>query len=104
MVTNNENGEIAIEDMENHLEKYFSIAKDNQKMLGVYLWDYKDVGKQPMDGALFEKQIRRYFGLIENKAVDGVIFCFNTVGDADLETNRILKRCIAEYGEREIKK
>lgn len=92
-----------IEDMEKHLEKYFSIAQNNKKMLGVYLWDYKDVGKQPMDAALFEKQVRRYFGLIEENAVDGVIFCSNTVGDADLETNKILKQCIAEYGDKEVR-
>ena len=70
-----------IVDMETCLEKFFALTKDNKRMLGVYLWDYVDLGKQPMDG---------------------VIFCSNTLGDADLETNRILKRYIAEYGDVEI--
>ena len=73
-------------------------------MLGVYLWNYLDVGGGLMDSEQFEKQVKRYFGLLEENAVDGVIFCSNTLGDADLETNRILKDCIAEYGQREIKK
>jgi hypothetical protein len=89
-----------IVDMETYLEKFFALTKNNKRMLGVYLWDYVDLGKQPMDSVLFEKQVRRYFALTEEKAVDGVVFCSNTLGDADLETNKILKRCIAEYGER----
>ena len=72
-------------------------------MLGIYLWDYLDEGTQPMDSARFEKQLKRCFELLENAEIEGVIFCSNTIGDADLEVNRILKRYIAEYGNREIK-
>lgn len=88
--------------MEEHLQKFFTLAKDNKKMLGVYLWDYKDVGKQPMDSEKFEIQLKRYFGLLKDKCIEGVIFCSSTVGDADLETNKILKKYIDEYGETEI--
>ena len=57
-----------------------------------------------MDAVLFEKQLKRYFSLLEKGEIEGVIFCSNTVGDADLESNRILKRYIAEHGNREIQK
>ena len=93
-----------IQNVETYLKKFFALTKNNKKMLGVYLWNYLDVGGGLMDSEQFEKQVKRYFGLLEENAVDGVIFCSNTLGDADLETNRILKDCIAEYGQREIKK
>ena len=92
-----------LECVEEYLKKVFKIAKDKPVMLGIYLWDYLDEGTKPMDGVRFEKQLKRYFELLENGEIEGVIFCSSTVGDADLETNKILKRYIAEYGEREIK-
>ncbi len=92
-----------IENVETYLKKFFALTQNNKKMLGVYLWNYLDEGGGLMDSEAFERQVKRYFGLLEENAVDGVIFCSNTLGDADLETNRILKRYIAEYGQREIK-
>ncbi|MBQ3505661.1 MAG: hypothetical protein IJA89_02690 [Clostridia bacterium] len=93
-----------LDGVEEYLKKLFTIAKGKPVMLGIYLWDYLDEGTKPMDPVLFEKQLKRYFGLLENGEIEGVIFCSSTVGDADLETNKILKRYIAEYGDREIKK
>lgn len=95
-------GSEKIDDMEKHLEKYFALTEGKRKMLGVYLWDYKDVGKQPMDIVNFEKQLKRYFGLLEEKKIEGVIFCSSTVGDADLETNKLLKKYVQTYGDKEI--
>ena len=71
-------------------------------MLGIYLYDFLDDKTQPMDVALFKKQIEKYFGLLLKNRIDGVIFCSNTVGDAPLETNKILKEYIRKYGEKEI--
>ena len=53
--------------METYLEKLFALAKGKPVMLGIYLWDYVGVGKQPMDSVLFEKQLQRYFGLLREK-------------------------------------
>lgn len=69
-------------------------------MLGIYLWDYDK--NQTMDSVLFEKQLRKYFELLKEKKIEGVIFCSNTVGDAGFETNRILKSYINEWGDIEI--
>lgn len=93
-----------LDDVEKYLTKLFTIAQGKPVMLGIYLWDYLDEGTKPMDAVRFEKQLKRYFGLLENGEIEGVIFCSSTVGDTDLETNKILKRYIAEYGDREIKK
>ena len=91
-----------IKKMDEYLERYFEVAKNKKKMLGIYLYDYLDDGCKAMDITLFEKQLRRYFGLLKDGEIDGVIFCSNTVGDADLETNKLLKKYIAEYGDIEI--
>jgi hypothetical protein len=88
--------------METYLKKLFALTKDKPVMLGVYLWDYVDVCKQPMDSVLFEKQLKHYLDLLEEKKIEGIVFCSSTVGDADLETNKILKKYLAEYGEKEI--
>ena len=84
-----------------HLDKLFSLIKDKPVMLGIYLFDY-GTGGIPMDARLFEDQISTYFELLRRSKIDGVIFCSSTVGDADLDTNRILKKYVAEYGGIEI--
>jgi len=55
-----------------------------------------------MDPVLFEAQLARYFELLKTGRADGVIFCSSTVGDADLESNRILKRYLRDNGDLEI--
>lgn len=90
----------SIKELDSYLEKIFKLVGDKPLMLGVYLWDYG--GQKDMDPALFEIQIKRYFELIQAHRIQGVIFCSGCIGDADLETNRILKKYIAEYGSNEI--
>ena len=70
-------------------------------MCGIYTWDFSPARRE-MDSEVFERQLKHYFNLILDKKIDGMIVCSSTIGDADLETNRILKRYIAEYGDREI--
>lgn len=84
------------------LAKFYALIGNKPNMLGVYLWDYKDVGKQPMDPVLFDAQLTKYFGMLRDKKTGGVVFCSNTVGDADLPTNRLLAQRIEEYGGIEI--
>ncbi len=91
-----------IANMEAYLEKLSKIAKDKKVMLGIYLWDYSEKNNKPMNSHLFEKQLCRYFNLLKDNKIEGVIFCSSTIGDADLETNKILKRYIAQYGDTEI--
>ena len=54
-----------------------------------------------MDAEVFEKQTRHYFDLLGEGKTDGVVVCSSTIGDADLETNRVLKKLIAEYSEKD---
>jgi len=88
--------------MDKYLERYFEIAKGKKKMLGIYLYDYLDDRTQPMDIVLYKKQMDKYFSLLIEKKIDGIIFCSNTVGDAPLETNRVLKEYIEKYGDIEL--
>ena len=90
-----------IPNADEYFEKLKSIAKDRRLMLGVYLMDYCELFKQ-MDSALFEMQLEKYFSLLERGEIEGIVFCSNTVGDAPIETNRIMKKYIEKYGNREI--
>lgn len=90
-------------DTEMYVEKIRAMVGDKPLMLGIYLFDY-GTGGIPMDPKLFEKQLSLYFGYLRQGKADGVVFCSSTVGDADLETNRILKRYLAEYGRIELEK
>ena len=87
--------------MEKHLEKLFVLTKDKPVMLGIYVFDY-GTGGVPMKPELFETQLARYFDLLREGQVEGIIFCSGTLGDAPLETNRILKEYIQKYGAEEI--
>ncbi len=89
-----------IVNMEQYLEMLSDIVKDKPTMLGIYLWDY--AGEKPMDIKLFDKQMSHYFSLIRERQIEGVVFCSSTVGDADLETNALLKAYIKEQGQIEI--
>lgn len=83
-----------------YIERFFALTQNKKRMLGIYLWDY--AASKAMDGSLFEEQLKKYFCFLREKSVDGVIFCSNTVGDADLDSNRILKAYISQYGQDEI--
>ena len=87
--------------IDEYFEKLKKITKDKPVMLGVYLMDYSGSVKQ-MESSLFEMQLKRYIEHLKNKEIDGIVFCSNTVGDAPLETNKILKEYIAKYGDTEI--
>ncbi len=86
--------------LEENLEKLFSVVGDKPVMLGIYLWDYPN--EKEMDTKLFEKQLRLYFDLLCDGKIKGVVFCSSTLGDADFETNRLLKKYISLYGDREV--
>ena len=89
-----------IANINEYLEKLFSITKDKPTMLGVYLWDY--AGEKPMDIELYEKQLSAYFSMLRESKIDGVVFCSSTVGDADFTTNALLKKYIEEQGQIEV--
>lgn len=89
-----------IADMELYLDELKQLIGDKPLMLGVYLWDYQN--GIPMDGDLFKAQLTHYFDLAEQGDIEGIIVCSNTIGDADLEANRILKDFIRENGQREV--
>ena len=82
------------------VKRFEKLVSGKKKMLGIYLWDY--AGERPMDPALFRKQIETYFGKLCDGSVDGVVFCSGVLGDADLETNRILKETVKKYGDTEV--
>ena len=90
-----------ITELDDTLEQLFAAIGDKPVMLGVYLWDYGGAAS-PMDSELFRAQVARYFDLLKKKRIEGVVFCSNTLGDADLETNRILKQMLSEHGNTEI--
>ena len=87
-----------IPNMDEYLTKLFAITKDKPVMLGMYVYDYCAEGGI-MDPSLFEMQIKRYFELIKDKTIEGVIFCSNTLGDAPLETNKVLKEYVKKFGD-----
>ena len=84
-----------------HLEKLFSLVKEKPVMLGIYTFDY-GTGSKPMDPVLFEAQLTAYTALLRQGRVEGIIFCSSTLGDADLETNRILKEYMRKHGDEEL--
>lgn len=89
-----------IADMEAHLQKLTALAAGKKLMLGVYLWNYNT--SSPMDEELYRRQLTHYFTLLEKGKIEGIVFCSNTLGDSDLESCKILKEYIAEYGQREV--
>ena len=82
-----------------YIKKVLSLANGKPVMTGVYVWDYAHKVTKPMDTVLFENQLKKSFELVEAKVTDGIVICSSTLGDADIETNRILKRYIEQYGD-----
>ncbi len=89
-----------IANVESYMENLKSIAGNKPVMAGVYLWDYG--AEKPMDIELYKKQLDYYFDLLAKGEIEGIIFCSNTIGDAKLKTNTLLKKYIAEKGQTEI--
>jgi len=88
-------------DMRGDIERLRGIIGNKPLMLGVYLWDYGG-GAIPMDIARFEEQLSMSFDMLQSGSISGVVFCSSTVGDAELDTNRMLKEYIGKYGDNEV--
>lgn len=86
--------------MKEYFEKVKKLAKGKPIMLGMYLWDYSN--NTPMNKELFENQLSYYFELVKAKEIEGIVFCSSTIGDMDLESNKILKEYVKKYGDIEI--
>ena len=86
---------------EKHLEKLYSLTKNKPVMLGLYVYDY-GTGGVPMKPELFKAQLDLYYRELTEKRVTGLVFCSSTLGDADLETNKILKEFVKAHGDEEI--
>ena len=88
--------------LDEYMPKVFSLANGNPVMCGVYVWDFSTAEGKPMDINLFDRQVSKCFDMLKSKEIEGVIFCSSTLGDAELETNKLLKKYIAEQGDIEI--
>lgn len=91
-----------IKNVDSLVDKFLVKCKGKKLMLGIYLYDYLDDKTQPMEFELFKKQIDKYFNLLKDNKIEGIIFCSNTVGDAPLETNKLLKEYVEKYGNIEL--
>ena len=90
-----------IHDSEKYFEKLLSMVKDKPIMLGIYTFDYA-AGAVKMDPNLFRDQLYLYADMLKKKKIEGVIVCSSTIGDADLETNKILKEFMSAHANDEI--
>lgn len=84
-----------------YVEKMISLAKGKPIMLGIYTFDYA-AGAVEMDPELFKQQLLLYAGYLKENKIEGIIVCSSTIGDADLETNKILKGFLQTHGDDEI--
>lgn len=85
-----------------YMDKVFEIFKGKPIMSGIYLYDYLDQGSKPIDATLFKGQLDYCYNLLKKGELQGIIFCSSTVGDADLESNKILKEFVALHGQEKI--
>ena len=84
-----------------YVEKLLTMSKGKPVMLGIYTFDYA-AGAVKMDPDLFRDQLYLYSDMLKMKQIDGIIVCSSTIGDADLDTNRILKEFMQTEGNKEI--
>ena len=87
-------------DVEGDIKKLLALADGRPVMLGVYLWDYAQ--KKAMDSEIFIRQLSDCKARLISGEIEGVVFCSSTLGDADIETNRILKNWVLENGDIQI--
>ena len=90
-----------IPNAEEYVKRLLAISKDKPVMLGIYTFDYA-AGAVKMDPELFRNQLYLYSDMLKMKQVDGIIVCSSTIGDADLDTNKILKEFMLTHGDDEI--
>ena len=83
------------------VERLLTIAKDKPVMLGIYTFDYA-AGAVKMKPELFEMQLKLYADMLKMKKIEGIVVCSSTIGDADLDTNKILKDFLLKHGNDDI--
>lgn len=86
-----------IDRTEVYMTKARKLAGEKPLMMGIYLWDY--AAGCAMDTDRFVHQLQVYLKALEMEKIEGIVFCSGAIGDADLETNRILKETLKPYKE-----
>ncbi len=87
-------------DLQGDMEKVRALANGKPIMMGVYVWDYAQ--KSPMKTELFTDQLELGRKMLCSGEIEGMVFCSSTLGDADIETNRILKQWVKDNGDTHI--
>ena len=90
----------AIVNQKEYFARLKELAKVTPIMLGIYVYDYSTHNE--MDSALLKDQLDYYFDLLRTKEIEGIVFCSSTLGDYDIEANKIIKEYITKYGDEEI--
>ena len=83
------------------VKRLLAMSKDKPVMLGIYTFDYA-AGAVKMDPELFKNQLYLYADMLKKKQIEGIVVCSSTIGDADLDTNKILKEFMQTEGNQEI--
>jgi len=80
--------------LEENLQRLKKVLPDKRFYCGCYLWDYGNLTERKLED--FAAECEAYKRLIENKELDGIIFCANCSFDIGLETYDFLKKWLAE--------
>lgn len=82
-------------DLEGNFARLESMAPDQRRMLGCYMWDYGHAGGgREIPPELMKKQCRLAAEWIENGRIDGVIFLASCICDLDVAGVRYVRELL----------
>lgn len=89
-----------LENFDEYFETLKSYAPDKRFMVGLYMWNYGEC--RPYTRAQMDFQFQKYFDLLMNKTIDGVIICSNCIADVGIEAVEWTKNWLNQIGDAEI--
>lgn len=91
-----------LEQLDESHKKLKLLMADNPKpvLAGCYLYDYG--GRKPMPMDIMRQQMDTYYRWLQEKEIDGIVFCSNAIADIGLEAADYVKQWIECHGDEEI--
>ena len=86
--------------IDENFERLREFTPDKRRLAGCYMWNYGE-GK-PLTLGEMRRQCEKYYKLIRNGQIEGIIFCSNCIADIGLETVEWARNWIREVGDEQV--
>lgn len=80
-----------------NFEKLVELTPGKRRLAGLYMWNYGE--EKPLTREQMDIQFDRYYKMMKNRTIEGVVLCSNCIADIGIEAVEWTKQWLDEIGD-----